>query len=381
MKRASLLALVLAAWAVPADAATASRETFGSLPDGREVAAIVLTNQAGMKVRILAYGALVQELTVPGRSGPADVVLGYDGIEGYLAAPNYFGASVGRYANRIAGGRFELDGKAYQLARNDGPNALHGGVKGFDKRLWTVGDVSANAQQASVTLTYLSPDGEEGYPGTLQVSATYTLTESNDLKIDYRATTDKATIVNLTNHSYFNLAGANSGVSILESLLKIPAETFTPVDETLIPTGEFRSVSGTPFDFLTLRRIGDRIRDGRDAQLRFGRGYDHNWVVSRTVVAEPQVLAYLEDPASGRVMEVLSNQPGIQFYTGNFLDGTVTGKAGTIYRMGDALCLEPQIFPDTPNQPEFGSARLDPGKVYQNSIVYRFSVKPPSSGS
>jgi aldose 1-epimerase len=374
MRQLALLTLAFAAGASPALAAEAERETFGSLPDGGEVSAIVLTNEAGMKVRVLAYGALIQELSVPGSDGAVDVVLGYDGIEGYLEAPNYFGVSVGRYANRIANGRFMLDGATYELAQNDGPNALHGGVRGFDKQLWTIADVRSGADEASVTLTYTSPDGEEGYPGTLEVSATYTLTESNELRIDYRATTDKPTIVNLTNHSYFNLAGASSGVSILDAVLTIPAESYTPVDETLIPTGGFTPVQGTAFDFRAPKRIGNGIRGGSDVQLRYGRGYDHNWVVSSAPVNGTQLLARLEDPGSGRVMEILSNQPGIQFYSGNFLDATVSGKDGTIYRQGDALCLEPQIFPDTPNKPEFGSARLDPGEVYENRIVYRFSL-------
>jgi aldose 1-epimerase len=376
MNKALPLALALSVIGFPAWGAEAQRETFGSLPDGREVAAVTLTNSKGMSVRILAYGALIQQLTVPGKEGPADVVLGYDGMEGYLAAPNYFGASVGRFANRIAKGRFTLDGTTYQLATNDGPNALHGGVHGFDKRLWAISDVRSGASAASVTLTYRSPDGEEGYPGTLTVSATYTLNEANELAVDYRATTDKPTIVNLSNHSYFNLAGAASGVSILDARLTIPADSYTPVDSTLIPTGEFRPVSGTAFDFRQATRIGDRIRQGSDEQLRFGRGYDHNWVVSRAPVETLQLLARLEDPGSGRVMELLSNQPGIQFYSGNFLDATVTGKAGQIYRQGDGLCLEPQLFPDTPNKPEFGSARLNPGTTYRNRIVYRFSTAP-----
>ena len=369
-----LPAAALALAAQPALAAETHRETFGTLPDGQTVEAIVLTNGNGMRVRILAYGALVQELTVPGRDGPADVVLGYDGMEGYLKASNYFGASVGRYANRIGAGRFSLGNRTYQLAANDGPNALHGGVQGFDKHLWTIADAAADADGASVTLTYLSPDGEEGYPGALSVSATYRLTETNELSIEYRATTDAPTIVNLTNHSYFNLAGASAGVSILDQVLTIPADAYTPVDATLIPTGEFRPVAGTAFDFRSPIRIGDRIRDGGDEQLRVGRGYDHNWVVSRRPVEGLQLLARMEDPASRRVMEIYSNQPGIQFYSGNFLDGTVTGKGGTIYRMGDGLCLEPQIFPDTPNKPDFGTAELRPGEVYENRIVYRFSV-------
>lgn len=375
MKWSLPFALACAAASSTAFAADAKRESFGSLPDGRAVEAVVLTNGNGMEVRILAYGALLQELKAPGKGGPADVVLGYDGMEGYLKAPNYFGASVGRYANRIAKGRFAIDGKDYQLAANDGPNALHGGVQGFDKRLWTIADVRSGGDSASVTFTYVSPAGEEGYPGTLSVGATYTLTESNELAIDYQAATDAPTIVNLTNHSYFNLAGASSGVSILDQVLTIPADSYTPVDSTLIPTGEFRPVAGTPFDFRSATRIGDRIRDGGDEQMRFGRGYDHNWVVSRAPVEGLQLLARMEDPGSGRVMEIHSNQPGVQFYTGNFLDGTVTGKGGTIYRMGDALCLEPQIFPNTPNQPEFGSARLDPGQSYHNRMVFSFSVK------
>lgn len=373
MKTSLSMVATLALWATPALAADAAQETFGALPDGRAVAAVVLSNEAGMTVRILAWGALVQELTVPGKNGPADVVLGYDGIEGYLADANYFGVSVGRFANRIGGGRFELDGQTYQLALNNDPNALHGGEQGFDKRLWTVAGIEADARQASVTLTYTSPDGEEGYPGTLQVSATYTLTETNELTVVYEATTDQPTIVNLTNHSYFNLAGVSSGVSALEAKLTIPAESYTPVDETLIPTGAFTPVAGTAFDFRAPRRIGEAIRHGHDAQLRYGRGYDHNWVISRAPAAEPQIHARLEDPSSGRVMEVLSNQPGLQFYSGNFLDGTVTGKGGILYRQGDALCLEPQVFPDTPNKPAFGSARLDPGATYRNTIVYRFS--------
>jgi aldose 1-epimerase len=296
-------------------------------------------------------------------------------MEGYLKAPNYFGASVGRYANRIAKGRFTLDGKTYQLAVNDGPNALHGGLKGFDKQLWTIAKVTSGKDAASVTLTYTSRDGEEGYPGTMQVSATFTLTESNELHVTYRATSDKPTIVNLTNHSYFNLAGQASGISATEAVVTIPAQRYTPVDATLIPTGEIRPVAGTPFDFRTPHRVADRIRDGRAEQLRIGRGYDHNWVVSRAPVQGLQTMAKVEDRGSGRAMEILSNQPGVQFYTGNFLDGTAVGKAGTIYRQGDGLCFEPQVFPDTPNKPEFGSARLDPGATYENRIVYRFSVR------
>jgi aldose 1-epimerase len=375
MRNSMILALALAAVGTPALGAQAQKETFGKLADGTAVEAVTLTNAHGMKARVLAWGAILQELTVPGKKGPADVVLGYDSMDGYLKAPNYFGATVGRYANRIAKGRFTLDGKVYQLPINDGPNALHGGLKGFDKRLWTIAKVDSGAKSASVTLTYTSADGEEGYPGTMQVSATFTLTESDELQVTYRATTDKPTIVNLTNHSYFNLAGQASGISATDAVLTMPAASYTPVDATLIPTGELRPVAGTPFDFRTPRRIADRLRDGRDEQMRIGRGYDHNFVISRAPETAVHMLARVADPGSGRVMELLSNQPGVQFYTGNVLDGTATGKAGVIYRQGDAICLEPQVFPDTPNQPKFGSARLDPGQTYENRIVYRFSVR------
>jgi aldose 1-epimerase len=374
MSKSMILALALATTAAPALGAQADRETFGKLADGTPVEAVTLSNGHGMKARVLAWGSILQELVVPGKSGSADIVLGYDGMEGYLKAPNYFGASVGRYANRIAKGRFTLDGKTYQLAVNDGPNALHGGLEGFDKQLWTIAKVASGKDAASVTLTYTSADGEEGYPGTMQVSATFTLTESNELHVTYRATSDKPTIVNLTNHSYFNLAGQASGISATEAVVTIPAQSYTPVDATLIPTGAFTPVAGTPFDFRTPRRVADRLRDGRDEQIRIARGYDQNWVVSRAPVAGLQTVAKAEDPGSGRAMEILSNQPGVQFYTGNFLDGTVTGKGGTIYRQGDGICFEPQVFPDTPNKPEFGSARLDPGETYENRIVYRFSV-------
>jgi aldose 1-epimerase len=368
------LAAALAVSGTPALAAEARKEAFGKLADGTSVEAVTLSNGHGMKLRVLAWGAALQELVVPGRKGSADVVLGYDDMTGYLKASNYFGATVGRYANRIDKGRFTLDGTAYQLATNDGPNALHGGTKGFDKHLWTIANVNSGPNEASATLTYTSADGEEGYPGTMKVTATFTLTETNELRVDYKATSDKPTIANITNHSYFNLGGVGAGHSATEAVVTIPAAHYTPVDTTLIPTGEIRPVAGTPFDFRQPRRVSDRIRDGRDEQLRIGRGYDHNWVVSRAPVSGLQLMAKVEDPSNGRVMQILSNQPGVQFYTGNFLDGTATGKGGVIYRQGDGLCFEPQVFPDTPNKPAFGSARLDPGQVYENRIVYRFSV-------
>lgn len=356
-------------------AATATRGEFGRLQNGQAVEAITLTNAHGMKAKVIAFGATLQSLIVPDRAGhPADIVLGYDTVNGYVRQTAHFGASIGRYANRIAGGRFTLDGHTYQLAKNDGPNALHGGPMGFEKHLWTVLDVKSGPT-ASVTLRYISPDGEEGYPGTLTTTATYSLNDKNELSVEYRATTDKPTIVNLTNHSYFNLAGEGSSRSILEQRLTIPAQTFTPVNATLIPTGELRPVAGTPFDFRTAHIIGERIRDGRDEQIFRGHGYDHNFVVTRAPTADVHLMARVEDPVSGRTMDVLSNQPGVQFYTGNFLDATVAGKNGHLYRQGDALCLEPQLFPDTPNQPKFGSARLDPGHTYVDRIVYRFSTE------
>jgi aldose 1-epimerase len=361
---------------VPARAAEPARAVFGTLPDGRTVEEVTLTNGRGITARILSWGALLRTLAVPDRAGrPADVVLGYNDLAGYLAKPNYFGVSVGRYANRIRAGRFTLDGRSYTLATNDGPNALHGGTAGFDKRLWTITAVTGGPAP-SVTLRYVSPDGEEGYPGTLTATATYRLDDTDTLTVTYEATTDKPTLVNLTNHSFFNLAGEGSGRSILGHVLTIPAERYTPVDATLIPTGAHLPVAGTPFDFRTPTVIGARIRDGRDVQIVRGRGYDHNWVVTDAPTAEPHPVARVEDPHSGRVLEIASTQPGVQVYAGNFLDATAVGKSGLAYRQSDALALEPELVPDTPNQPAFGSARLDPGQTYRNVIAYRFSTSP-----
>ncbi|WP_173009260.1 aldose epimerase family protein [Methylobacterium sp. P1-11] len=360
----------------PAWAAEPARTVFGTLPDGRTVEEVTLMNGKGITARILSWGALLRSLDVPDRSGKAaDVVLGYNDLASYLTKGNYFGVSVGRYANRIRAGRFTLDGQTYTLATNDGPNALHGGAAGFDKRLWTITAVTGGASP-SVTLRYVSPDGEEGYPGTLTATVTYTLDDTNTLTITYEATTDKPTIVNLTNHSFFNLAGEGSGRTILDQTLTIPAERFTPVDATLIPTGAHLPVAGTPFDFRKPTVIGARIRDGRDEQIVRGRGYDHNWVVTDAPTAEPHPVARVEDPESGRILDVASNQPGLQFYAGNFLNATAVGKSGLAYRQSDALALEPELFPDTPNQPAFGSARLEPGNTYRNVITYRFSTSP-----
>lgn len=355
-------------------AASADRAGFGALPDGRAVEIVTLTNSHGMKARILSYGAILQGVDVPDRTGDiADVTLGYRDLHGYVVAPNYFGATVGRYANRIKAGRFTLDGQGYTLATNDKTNALHGGVKGFDKRLWKIVEVAGGAR-AHVTLSYTSADGEEGYPGVLSVTATYSLSETNELTVDYRATTTKPTVVNITNHSFFNLGGEAAQRSIYDAVLTIPAETTTPVDRTLIPTGVLRPVAGTPLDFRTPSVIGSRIRDASDPQIVYGQGYDENYVIGTGVSATPRLVARVSDPTSGRTLEVLSNQPGVQLYTGNFLDGTAVGKSGHAYRQGDGIALEPQVFPDTPNQPAFGSARLDPGRTYRNVIVYRFSI-------
>ena len=363
-----------------AEAATVRQSQFGKLQDGSPVTAITLSN-AGMTARIINYGAILQSVVVPDRAGRrADVALGYADMTGYIKAPNYFGATVGRYANRIKGATFSIDGKAYRLAANNGPNALHGGVAGFDKHLWQIVD-TASGPTAHVTLRYVSPDGEEGYPGTLTVTATYSLNDRNELKVVYSATTDKPTVLNITNHSFWNLAGEASQRPIFDELLTIPAETTTPVDATLIPTGQLRPVAGTPFDFRTPHRIGDRIRDGRDDQIVYGQGYDENFVIARTASAAPRLNARIEDPYSGRILEISSNQPGVQLYTGNFLDGTAIGKSGLAYRQSDGIALEPQVFPNTPNQPDFGSARLDPGQTYQNVIVYRFSTDVRARGA
>jgi aldose 1-epimerase len=356
-------------------AVEAKRMDFGTLHDGTPVAAAELSNSAGMSVRIISLGAAIQSLSVPDRRGVReDVVLGYDSPREYVAKPQYFGATVGRYANRIARGKFTLDGRGYALETNDGPNHLHGGVHGLDKVLWKIAEVSSGPP-ARVVLSHVSPDGAGGYPGTLTITAAYTLNERNELAVEYRARTDQSTIVNITNHSFFNLAAKGD---VLGHRLKLSADSYLPVDATLIPSGERRNVAGTPFDFRQPRTIGQSIRVGSDEQLRIGRGYDHNFVIA----GEPsphglRSAAWLEDPVSGRVLEVLTTAPGVQFYSGNFLDGTVVGKGGRIYRQGDALCLEPQLFPDTPNHPDFPSARLDPGREYVNMMVFRFSVSRP----
>ena len=357
------------------NAATAKREPFGALPDGTEIESVVLTGKNGVSARIVTLGAALQSLKGPDRSGHnADVTLGYDDAASYATHPNFWGQTVGRYANRIAGGRFTLDGKTYQLPQNDKTNSLHGGTVGFDKHVWQIVDVGDAGGVAKVALRMVSPAGDQGYPGTLTVTATYALDDRGDLTIDFDATTDAPTIVNLTNHALFNLAGEGAPSGVLSHRMTVAAQRYTPVNDLLIPTGELRPVAGTPFDFTKPRVLDEAVRDGRDPQIVIGRGIDHNFVLDAGKTAEPKLAVRLEDPRSGRVLEVLTDQPGIQIYTGNFLDGTLVGKNRHVYRMGDGIALEPQLFPDTPNQPAFGSARVDPGKPYHHRMVYRLSV-------
>ena len=374
-KTGIIVATMLAALSTQAaDAADVKRTPAGTLKDGTAIEAVTLSNAHGVSARILSYGATLQSLMGPDRNGKiADVVLGYDDLASYVDHPNFFGVTVGRYANRIAGGRFTLDGKTYQLPLNDKTNTLHGGGNGFDKVAWTI--VSAKSgPTATLVLGYRSPDGDSGYPGTLDVTVTYTLDEAGNLGISYDAKTDKPTIVNMTNHAIFDLGGEGSAAGTYGHRLTIPAKAITPVGETLIPTGALQPVAGTVFDFRGGRIVGEGIRDGRDQQIRYGHGYDHNFALDKGLTAKPELAARLEDPLSGRVLEVLSTEPGVQFYTGNFLDGTFVGKQGHLYRMGDGIALEPQKFPDAPNKPSFVSARVDPGKPYHHAMIYRLSV-------
>jgi aldose 1-epimerase len=345
------------------------REPFGQTKEGTQVELFTLRNSQGAEARISNYGGIVTSLKVRDRNGNwGDVVLGYDNLADYIKESPFFGALIGRYGNRIARGHFKLDGHEYTLATNNYPNALHGGNKGFDKVVWNP-TVIANADGPALKLTYLSKDGEEGYPGNLSVSVVYTWTDDNALKVEYTATTDKDTVVNLTQHSYFNLAGKGT---ILNHVVMIPADKFTPVDSTLIPTGELKPVDGTPFDFRTPTSIGARINQD-DEQLKFGKGYDHNWVINKPL-GQYGLMARVTEPTSGRIMEVFSIEPGLQFYSGNFLDGTLKGKGGWVYQFRDGFCMEPQHYPDSPNQPKFPSVVLKPGQTYNNTIVYKFSV-------
>ena len=339
--------------------------------DGKPVTLYTLTNANGVQVRAMNYGGIIVSIRVPDRKGEmADIVLGHETAEGYMPNPPYIGAIVGRYANRIANGTFTLDGKTYTLPKNDGPNTLHGGTKRtFDRVLW---DGEALKDKAGVAFTYLSKDGEEGFPGNLKVKVTYTLNDANELTIDYEAATDKATPINVSQHSYFNLAGEGNG-DILNHEITINADRFTPVDKNLIPTGELRPVKDTPLDFTSPRKIGERIDDKYD-QIALGHGYDHNFVINRK--GPGMVLAArVYEPSSGRVLEVSTTQPGLQFYTGNFLDGTVTGKQGHVYKRRYAFCLETQHFPDSPNHPGFPSTILRPGGTFHEKTVFKFSAK------
>ena len=349
---------------------SAKSRPFGKARNGDAVELYTLTNAKGMEAMIMTYGGIVTTLRVPDRNGKLDdVVLGFDSIDGYLGDPPapYFGALIGRYGNRIGKGRFTLNGTEYKLALNNGVNALHGGLQGFDKVVWKA--KSQNPQ--SLELTSVSKDGEEGYPGNLTTIVTYTVTDNNELRIEYSATTDKDTVLNLTNHSYFNLSGQGEG-DVLEHQMMINADKFTPVDATLIPTGELRSVDGTPFDFRQVKTIGERI-DGSDEQLKFGGGYDHNYVLNVSGAA-PEVAVRVTEPKSGRVMEVLTTQPGVQLYTGNKLDGKLRGKGGKVYQRRYGFCLETQHFPDSPNKPNFPSVVLKPGERFQSTTIYRFST-------
>ncbi len=351
--------------------ATMKKDSFGKLPGGDAVDLYTLTNANGVSVSITTYGGRVVSVKVPDKKGAiGDIVLGFDSLDGYLAENPYFGALIGRYGNRIGHAQFKLDGKVYKLFVNDGPNSLHGGKVGFDKVLWTGADKST-ADTPSVELRYVSKDMEEGYPGTLNSAVTYSLTPQNELKLEYHATTDKDTVLNLTNHSYWNLAGAGEG-DILGHQMTILASKFTPVDKILIPTGELKSVDGTPFDFRAATAIGARIEKD-DQQLKFGKGYDHNWVLDSAGGSLARCVL-VSEPNSGRTMEVLTTHPGLQFYTGNFLDGTIKGKGGKVYPHRGAFCLETQHFPDSPNKPKFPTTELKPGEEYSHTTIYKFGV-------
>ncbi len=371
---APLAGICLALIAAPASAGEARKSRFGTLPDGRAITSVTLANSRGVSATVITYGATLQSLVMPDRSGKkADVALGYATIGDYLAKPQYFGGTVGRFANRLAAGRFRIDGQTYQTPINNGKNALHGGTVGFDKVLWEVVSIKSGPV-AAVTLRYVSPDGDQGYPGTMTVDATYSLDERNNLTIEYSATTDRATIANITNHAYWNLSGEGSVNGAMGHIVTIPAQAYLPTDDGAIPYGAAKPVAGTVFDFRTPHAVGDRVRDARDQQIVWGRGYDHNWVIGKAVTPNEHLMAKVYDPASGRGFELWSNQPGLQFYSGNFLDGTSSGKAGKIYREGDAIVMEPQIFPDSPNQKGYPNALLEPGQTYRNSMTYRLTT-------
>lgn len=348
------------------------KTAFGTLPDGKTADLFTLKNANGMEVKISNYGGTIVSWTAPDKNGKyTNITLACDSLSGYLKGVPYFGALIGRYGNRIANGKFTLDGKEYHLPQNNGVNALHGGIKGFDKVLWTATPI--DGEEPQLKLSYLSKDGEEGYPGNLTTEVIYTLQKDNSLKIDYKATTDKATVVNLTNHAYFNLSG-DMNKEILDHEVRIAADRFLPVDETLIPTGELKPVAGTVFDFTKNTKIGAGINDAKDQQIKFGKGYDHCWVITDDSKTLKNV-ASVHEPTSGRVLEVFTTEPAIQFYTGNFLDGTIVGKGGIKVKHRTGLCLETQHYPDSPNQAKFPSTVLKPNETYETTTVYKFSVK------
>ncbi|NWF88180.1 MAG: galactose mutarotase [Ignavibacteriaceae bacterium] len=349
-----------------------TKELFGKLSSGEEVYLYTLTNNSGMKVQIINYGAIVVSLYVPDKFGKLeDVVFGFDDVKGYENDNSFIGTIVGRYGNRINKSKIVIDGIEYQLTSNEGANQLHGGPRGFFKVLWDV-EYKSSDSFPSLKLKYHSPDGEEGYPGNVDIEVTYSLTKYNELRIDYSASTDKPTVLNPTHHSYFNLSG-NFTSTILDDVLMLDADFITPIDSTLIPTGEFMKVQDTPFDFRNPRKIGERIRDD-DEQLKFGSGYDHNWVLNKYDGTVRKV-GTLYNSSSGRLMEIYTDQPGIQFYSGNFINGTLKGKNGIIYKYRTALCLETQHYPDSPNHPAFPSTRLNPGELYQQTTIYKFKVE------
>jgi len=347
------------------------KSVFGKLADGSQVDAYVLKNTNGMTAKIITYGAVVVSLTAPDKSGKyEDVVLGYDNIEGYAADRAYFGAIVGRYGNRIARGKMTIDGKEYQLAINNPPNSLHGGVVGFNKKIWTVDGAKVTKNGPAITMTLVSNDGEENYPGTVKLKVVYTLTNNDELSIVYTGATDKTTVLNPTNHSYFNLSGDMNN-TILDHEVMIAADKTTPVDRGLIPLGNFADVAGTPMDFRTAKKIGRDINADYE-QLKIAGGYDHNWVINN-YDKKVRLIATVYEPKSGRFMKVLSDQPGVQFYTGNFLDGRVKGKNGMMYKKRSGLCLEAQHYPDSPNKPQFPTTLLKPGEIYHQTTIYKFS--------
>ncbi|GGS44129.1 aldose epimerase family protein [Streptomyces cinerochromogenes] len=368
---AGLAATALGGTAEAASGRKPVKELFGTLADGTKVYRWSLAN-GGTRLKVLSYGGIVQTLEIPDRHGRhANVVAGFDNLADYAAKSPYFGALIGRYGNRIGKGRFTLDGTSYQLSVNDGDNSLHGGAKGFDKRVWDV-EPFTRGTDVGLHLHYTSVDGEMGYPGTLRTKVTYTLTRHGDWRIDYEATTDKATVVNLTSHVYWNLSGEGSG-TIEDHELTIAAARYTPTDSGLIPTGELAKVAGTPFDFRHAKPIGRDIRAGHEQQVQ-AKGYDHNWVLDKGITSRPEHVATLRDPRSGRTLRIATTEPGLQFYSGNFLDGTLTGTGGRTYRQGDALCLETQHFPDSPNHAEFPSTVLRPGRTYRTSTLHTFGA-------